>query len=83
VSEVARLNPSLELTPREHLLLELVASGLTDRRIGLRLGRSPITVKHQVQRLRGKLRVRSRVELAAWAGARGFYRRPVGRSKET
>jgi DNA-binding NarL/FixJ family response regulator len=83
VSEFTRVDRSFVLTPRERLLLELVASGLTDRRIGLRLGRSPITVKHQVQRLRGKLRLRSRVELAAWAGARGFYGRPVGWSKET
>jgi DNA-binding NarL/FixJ family response regulator len=58
---------------REVRLLELVALGLPDREIGLRLHLSPHTVKHQIEQLRGEVGVRNRTELAAWAGRNGFY----------
>ena len=54
-------------------LLELVALGLSDRTIGEQLHLSPHTVKHHVEELRRKLCARNRAELAAWAGANGFY----------
>jgi two-component system, NarL family, response regulator DevR len=54
-------------------LLALVAAGLTDREIGLRLHLSPHTVKHQIDQLRRTLGTRNRTELAAWAGRHGFY----------
>jgi DNA-binding NarL/FixJ family response regulator len=54
-------------------LLELVALGLPDHEIGRRLHLSPHTVKHQIEQLRRELRVRNRIELAAWAGRHGFY----------
>jgi DNA-binding NarL/FixJ family response regulator len=54
-------------------VLELVSLGLPDHEIGRRLHLSPHTVKHHVESLRGKLGVRNRIELAAWAGRHGFY----------
>jgi DNA-binding NarL/FixJ family response regulator len=56
-------------------LIELVAEGLSDREIGARLHLSPHTIHHQIERLRGELGVRNRVELAAWAGRNGLYTR--------
>jgi DNA-binding NarL/FixJ family response regulator len=54
-------------------LLGLVAVGLTDREIGLRLHLSPHTVKHRIDELRRNVGVRNRTELAAWAGRHGLY----------
>jgi DNA-binding NarL/FixJ family response regulator len=54
-------------------ILELVSLGLPDHEIGRQLHLSPHTVKHHVESLRGKLGVRNRIELAAWAGRYGFY----------
>ena len=54
-------------------LLGLLAVGLTDREIGLRLHLSPHTVKHQIDQLRRNVGVRNRIELAAWAGRHGLY----------
>ena len=58
---------------RDLSLIALVAAGLTDREIGLRLHLSPHTVHHHIERLRAELAVRNRIELAAWAGCHGVY----------
>jgi DNA-binding NarL/FixJ family response regulator len=58
---------------RDLSLIALVAAGLTDREIGLRLHLSPHTVHHHIERLRAELAVRNRIELAAWAGCHGIY----------
>lgn len=57
----------------DHLMLELVARGLTDNEIGARLHLSPHTVKKRIEYLRDELHVRNRTELAAWAGRQGLY----------
>jgi DNA-binding NarL/FixJ family response regulator len=54
-------------------LLELVVQGLPDHEIGKRLHLSPHTIKHHIEHLRHELRLRNRIELAAWAGRNGFY----------
>jgi DNA-binding NarL/FixJ family response regulator len=54
-------------------LLELVTLGIPDQEIGRRLHLSPHTVKHYIEHLRTELRVRNRIELAAWAGRQGLY----------
>jgi DNA-binding NarL/FixJ family response regulator len=56
-------------------LLELLAGGLPDHEIGKRMHVSPHTVKHRLEDLRAELGARNRIELAAWAGANGFYAR--------
>jgi len=62
-------------------LLELVAHGLSDREIGQQLYISSPTVRHHIQRLCKTTGARNRTELAAWAGAWGFYR-PLNSSYE-
>jgi DNA-binding NarL/FixJ family response regulator len=62
------------LNDRDVELLRLLASGLSDREIANRLYLSPHTIKHRLDRLRDKLDMRNRIELAAWAGASGYYR---------
>ena len=57
-------DPMQELTPREHEILDLIGSGLTNREIGERLKLSEKTVKHYVTNILQKLHVRSRVEAA-------------------
>lgn len=51
------------LTGREEQILRLVASGMTNRQIGERLGLRPQTVKNHVHRVFEKLDVHSRLEL--------------------
>ena len=50
------------LTPREVEVLELLADGLPNRQIALRLGMSPETVKFHVAHISGKLGVSNRTE---------------------
>jgi two-component system, NarL family, nitrate/nitrite response regulator NarL len=57
------------LTPREQEVLRLVAEGLTNRRIGERLGISEHTVKFHVNSILGKLGAQTRGEAIA-LGAR-------------
>jgi DNA-binding NarL/FixJ family response regulator len=63
-------------------LLEMVACGLSDVDIGLRLQLGERTVRDRVRGLRQSLLLKNREELAAWAGANGYYR-PRGRGVAT
>lgn len=56
------------VSARELHVATLVAEGLTNRQIGQRLGISPHTVARHVTRARSKLGLRSRAQLAVWAG---------------
>jgi DNA-binding NarL/FixJ family response regulator len=58
----------------DQALLELVAGGLSDIEIGLRLQLGERTVRERVRALRHALQLKNREELAAWAGANGYYR---------
>ena len=66
--------PSLvePLTPREMEVLQLVAAGLTNRRIGERLGISEHTAKFHVNSILGKLGAQSRGEAVAQAARLGL-----------
>jgi len=59
------------LTPRELEVLELLADGLPNRQIALRLGMSPETVKFHVAQISGKLGVSNRTEAVRVAIRRG------------
>jgi DNA-binding NarL/FixJ family response regulator len=63
-------DPLSELTPRETNILRLVAEGLTNREIGVRLGLAEKTIKHYMTNVLGKLHVRSRLEAALLATRR-------------
>ncbi len=54
------------LTPREHEIAVLVASGLSNREIGTRLFISKRTVDAHVEHIFGKLSISSRVQLTVW-----------------
>lgn len=55
------------LSPREREIVGMIAQGLTSRRIGERLVISRRTVDTHIDRIRGKLRLRSRLQIAALA----------------
>lgn len=70
--------PPLEtLTAREHEILQLLASGLTNREIAQRLIVSARTVETHVARITGKLGVNSRARAVARAVALGIVSPPA------
>ena len=60
------------LTPREQEILELLAAGLDQRAIAAQLVISPKTVATHIQRILGKLGVRSRAQAGAYAHRHGL-----------
>jgi predicted ATPase/DNA-binding CsgD family transcriptional regulator len=66
------------LSRREREVAILVASGLTNREIGERLFIAERSAEGHVERIRNKLGMRSRTEVASWAVERGL----VPQSKE-
>ena len=69
----ASAEPLVEpLTPRETEVLQLLAEGLTNRRLGERLGISEHTAKFHVNAILGKLGARSRGEAIAHAARLGL-----------
>jgi DNA-binding NarL/FixJ family response regulator len=71
----ALANWSVEQPGREdQALLQLVACGQSDIEIGLNLQPGERTVRERVRALRHALQLKNREELAAWAGANGYYR---------
>ncbi len=70
------------LTDHDLGLLRLVAAGLTDHEIGRQLYLSPHTVKHRIDRLRRRVRVRNRIQLAAWAGSHEALRIDPGELRD-
>ncbi|MFJ3306508.1 ATP-binding protein [Streptomyces sp. NPDC086549] len=58
------------LTGREFMVAELVAEGLTNRQVAERLGLSARTVATHLDKVRDKLGLRSRTQIALWAAAR-------------
>ncbi|WP_432025958.1 ATP-binding protein [Streptomyces sp. 1222.5] len=59
-----------QLTAREFMVVELVAKGLTNRQIADDLGLSAHTVATHLDRVRDKLGLRSRTQIALWFGRR-------------
>jgi two-component system nitrate/nitrite response regulator NarL len=60
----ATRRPIDELTERERQILDLVASGLSNKRIALRLDTHEKTVKHYMTRILAKLQMSNRTEAA-------------------
>jgi DNA-binding CsgD family transcriptional regulator len=58
--------PRRELTVREIKVLRLVATGLTNRGIAMRLGVSEHTVAAHLRKLYGKLGLNSRAAAVSW-----------------
>ena len=62
--------PSRPLTARESAVAALVARGHTNQEIATRLSIAPRTVAAHVEHILRKLRMRSRVQIAAWIAGR-------------
>src|SRR4030088_3460729 len=65
-------DPLAELSVREHQVLELVANGMSNQEIGMKLGLAEKTIKHYMTNILTKLQVRSRVEAALLAARSGL-----------
>jgi DNA-binding NarL/FixJ family response regulator len=61
-------NTGEQLSPEDLVLLRLVALGYTDSEIGGEMCLSHHTIKHRIERLRGRVQARNRIQLAAFAG---------------
>jgi predicted ATPase/DNA-binding CsgD family transcriptional regulator len=61
-----------QLTGRELEVAKLVARGLSNKEVAVRIRRSERTVESHVQHALGKLNMRSRTELGAWAQEHGL-----------
>jgi two-component system nitrate/nitrite response regulator NarL len=68
----ADFGPVEELTPRELEVLRLMAEGLPNKTVALRLGISEHTVKFHVNAILGKLGVSSRTEAVVHATRLGL-----------
>lgn len=75
--ESSVITPLARLTRREREVAALVARGLSNRAIAEELVVSTRTIEGHVERLRGKLSLRSRAQLAAWVVRHG----PAGESE--
>src|SRR6476646_5673316 len=64
------LRSNIRLTPRERQIAALIEEGLKYDAIARRLGVSPATVSTYAQRIRARLQVSSRTQIAAWIGQR-------------
>lgn len=69
--------PGSALTPRQREVLRLLATGLTNREIGVRLGLSAKTVMHHLAAIYLSLGVRGRTEATAWAFRAGLVANPA------
>jgi non-specific serine/threonine protein kinase len=71
------------LTRRELEVVALVAAGLTNKEIAERLFLSERTAEGHVERIRNKLGVRSRTDVATWAVTKGIGTRNLDKTTPT
>ncbi len=64
LSNASQASPLAELSPREREILALVADGLSNKRIGLKLDLHEKTIKHHMSRILATLKVSNRTEAA-------------------
>jgi predicted ATPase/DNA-binding CsgD family transcriptional regulator len=65
------------LSRREHEVAAMIASGMTNKQIAQRLFIAERTAEGHVERIRNKLGVRSRTEVATWAVTHGMGPAPL------
>lgn len=68
-----------ELSAREKEVLQSLASGLTNKEIGNKLGIAENTVKNHLKNILGKLHLENRVQAATYALKKGFVAEPKPR----
>ena len=69
------------LSRREREVAAMVAAGMTNKQIAERLFIAERTAEGHVERIRNKLGVRSRTEVATWAVARGIVARDLDKGQ--
>lgn len=62
-------DPSMDLTPSERRVLNLIGDGLSNREIGEQLGIAEKTVKNHITSLLAKMGLQRRTQVAAWVAA--------------
>jgi two-component system, NarL family, nitrate/nitrite response regulator NarL len=67
-----RASPNPTLTPREREVLELVARGMTNRRIGAILQISEHTVRNHLGNIYAKLNLKNRLQVAVYSVTHGM-----------
>ena len=72
--DVARPASSAALSEREHAIIGLMGSGLTNKQIAIRLRIAPETVKSYAKQLYAKLGARNRTEASMLASRLGLIR---------
>lgn len=73
-AHLAEHTPRIGLTPRELEVLRLVADGLSNAQVAVRIGRTEGTVKVHLKNILQKLDVHDRTEAVTTALRRGFIR---------
>jgi DNA-binding CsgD family transcriptional regulator len=68
----ADLGPTENPSPREHDVLHLVAAGMSNREIGVRLGIAEQTVKNHMLNVSRRYQLRGRAQAVSAALARGW-----------
>lgn len=76
VSRLAERDKHLKLSPRELMVLEMIAAGKSNKEIGVALGIVEGTVKIHVSNLLGKLGVLDRTQALTTALKRGILKAP-------
>ncbi|MBI3979445.1 MAG: response regulator transcription factor [Chloroflexi bacterium] len=71
---LGQIEPTRELSPRELMVLRLLANGLSNKETAARLGISANTVRLHVSSILAKLQVASRTQAAVWALKHGVVR---------
>lgn len=67
--------PSVQLTPREREVLELLVKGLTNKEIGAALSISDNTVRNRLRNILAKLHLENRVQVVAYALQKGLLKK--------
>lgn len=62
-------DPTANLTPAEHKVLNLIGDGLSNREIGEKLGVAEKTVKNHITSLLAKMGLQRRTQVAAWVAS--------------
>ncbi|MCL2788036.1 MAG: response regulator transcription factor [Micrococcales bacterium] len=63
-------DPTADLTPSEHRVLDLIGDGLSNREIAARLDVAEKTVKNHITSLLAKMGLQRRTQVAAWVAAK-------------
>ncbi|NLE70788.1 MAG: response regulator transcription factor, partial [Actinomycetales bacterium] len=63
-------DPTVDLTPSERKVLDLIGEGMSNREIAERLGVAEKTVKNHITSLLSKMGLQRRTQVAAWVAGR-------------